>query len=153
MFKKQINLSIKSEKYSTKLGAFVSIFMYSVAIFLVGYYFKKIVDRKLQNIIIKDLVMDRSLIVTLTDYVPYIVRIEDQMGNPFLNKSIFSVEAFYYHCEYADKCRNLRLNMTNCKLDNFPKKYEESYNMIKLDSALCINFKDNPQLSESITLS
>ena len=106
LLKKQIICMVESP---TKLGIFISIFLYSVAIYLVAYYLKKITDRELQNIIIRDVVIDRSLILTLTDYVPYIVRIEDQLGNPFLNKSFFLVEAYYYYCEYAGKCKNLRL--------------------------------------------
>ena len=39
LLKKKINLySINSEKYSTKIGLLVSIFLYAALIFLVSYY-------------------------------------------------------------------------------------------------------------------
>ena len=98
--------------------------------------------------------MGESPHLKLTDYVPYMVRIEDEFGKPFYNESIISFKAFYYNCENKSTCKNsLNLNLTYCKVSNFPEKYEELFKLNNLNTAFCINFEDNPQLNGSINLS
>ena len=155
LLRKQISLnSFGSEKYSTNLGAFLSILLYVAGIYLFSYYLKQITNRDLQNIIIKYETEANSPEFVLTDFIPYIVRIEDFYSNAINNDSIVSVESNYLNCNYACKGENsLRLNLTNCKEENFPRKYQESFIINKLDTALCVNFEDNPQLNGSLTIS
>ena len=99
LLKKKINLnSINSKKYSTKLGVMLSILLYAIAIYLVAYYFKKIIDKELQSIVIRNQVMAESPNIILSDFVPYVVRFEGDYQTPFYNESVVSLNAYYYHC-------------------------------------------------------
>ena len=154
LLKKKINLySINSEKYSTKIGLLVSIFLYAALIFLVSYYSFKIFNKEIQNIIIRDEKLIESPNINLTNYVPYIFRVEDLFSNAFINESLISLHAQYYNCKNGSCDYNIELNLTNCKVENFPNKYELLFNKFNLESAFCINFQDNPQLNGTMTLS
>ena len=126
LLKKQINLhSIDSEKYSTKLGLILSIFLYVVTINLVVYYFKKITDKELQSIVISNQVMTESPKITFSSFVPYIARFEDINSKPYYNESVMSLNGYYYKCKKSNfNCDSFELNLTKCKLNTFPHKYQ-----------------------------
>ena len=155
LFKKQINLqSIDSEKYSTKLGLILSILLYAVTIYLVVYYFKKITDKELQSIVISNRVMTESPHITFTSFVPYIARFEDINSKPYYYESVMKLNGYYYKCKKSNFiCDSFELNLTKCKLNTFPHKYENILQVNKLGDAYCINFEDNPNLNGSLTLS
>ena len=142
LFKKQINLqSIDSEKYSTKLGLILSIFLYAVTIYLVVYYFKKITDKELQSIVIRNRVMTESPKIILTGFVPFITRFEDNDAIAYHNDSVMSLYGYYYKCNKTIFiCDSFELNLTKCKLNTFPHKYENILQVNKLGDAYCINF-------------
>ena len=153
LLKKKINLnSIDSEKYSTKLGVMLSIFLYVVAIYLVVYYFKKITDKELQSIVMSNRILDKSPNITLTGFVPYIVRFEGDNQTLFNNESVVDLSANYILCKGKTNCYFMELNLTKCKLNTFPQKYENILRANKFDNAYCINFEDNPKLNGSLTL-
>ena len=154
---KQISLTInKSDKYSTKLGVVNSFIIFGLIIPVAVLYLMKIFNKDLQTIIIKTGYEIVSPEFKFTDFVPFIIRIEEEYGKNGEYKSIMDFNTNYAKCDKDSnnnlKCSYQKLNLTYCNSSKFPSSYQEYFVKNNFSSAYCIEFDSNPALNGSLVI-
>ena len=157
LLSKKIMLKMyKSENYSSKIGIIASFAIYCCILLVTIYYLNKIFSSELQSILKREEYAKESPIFNFTNFVPFSIRIEDDNGNLYENKSMFEIGADYVICKKESNrnypCNYTKLNLTRCNVNKFPLNYKDNFEINMLNESYCIDFDSNPNLNNSLII-
>ena len=140
----------------TKIGRVNSFIIILIGLLITLYYFIIVIQKDLQTVIIKNYNDVNAPQFNYSKFLPFVIRIENEVGKFYENKSLLTISSVYKKCDRDGnddfQCDKFLLNLTNCNPNNFPDEFYDQFEFYDFYNALCIDFNSNPLLNNSITI-